>query len=311
MTHKLLLIAFLIAFSLSLVAQNQINNPGFEAWEDVGIGTDEPTHWNSIKTSDNELLNPSAPVVWGRSTDAHSGMYSLRLFNVATFGIVASGTITNGQAHTEIPITNGYVFTNLENELYHTVFTRRPDSLVGWYKCSPASGDFATVKFVLHKGYLALPGDETNIIATAYIELPQQTITQWTRFSTPFIYVSNENPEYFLSVITSGNGYDAVLGSEAWYDDFAFVYNSDGIDEQKPNSFHAYQHGDALQVETSNINARSCQLSLINMTGQTIFSQSIPSEQSSIIPLKQTPKGLYLVVLQYDNHYESQKIVIQ
>jgi len=296
---------------MSLMAQNQINNPGFEEWEDVGVGTDEPTHWSSIKTSDNELLNPSAPVVWGRSTDAHSGMYSLKLFNVATFGIVASGTITNGQVHTVIPITDGYVFTNEGNDLYHTAFTRRPDSLVGWYKCSPATGDFATVKFVLHKGYLELPGNEANIIATAYIELPQQTITQWTRFSTPFVYVSDENPEYFLSVITSGNGYDAVLGSEAWYDDFAFVYNSDGIEEQTLNHFYALQRGDYLQVDTKNIRAPYCQVSLINMNGQTVVDQSLSANKSDLLPLNHLQAGLYLIVLQYDNHCETQKIILQ
>jgi hypothetical protein len=311
MKQKLLLMAIALFTGLGLVAQQQINNPGFEDWEDVGIGTDEPTHWSSVKTSDNELLNPSAPVIWGKSTDAHSGNYSLHLFNVATFGIVATGTMTNGQTHATLPITDGYVFTNLDDDRYHTAFTQRPDSIVGWYKCTPSTGDFATVKVALHKGYLALPGDETNLIAVAYAELPQQQINSWTRFSIAFEYVSEENPEYFLSILTSGNGYNAVLGSEAWFDDLAFVYNPDGINESQANHFHAFQNKSFLQVETDNIQGQHATITLFNLNGQKLFSENISAFSSTSLSISQIPKGIYMVVLQQENQIETQKIILQ
>ncbi len=303
--------AIVLFTGLSLMAQQQINNPGFEDWEDVGIGTDEPTHWSSVKTSDNELLNPSAPVIWGKSTDAHSGNYSLHLFNVATFGIVATGTMTNGQTHSALPITDGYVFTNLDDDRYHTAFTQRPDSVAGWYKCAPATGDFATVKFALHKGYLALPGDETNLIAVAYKELPQQQINTWTRFAIAFEYVSDENPDYFLSILTSGNGYDAVLGSEVWFDDLAFVYNPHGVNETQVNHFHAYQDNNLLQVETGNIPGQNATIALVDMNGKKFFSENITAFSRVSFTVNQLPKGVYMVVLQQDNLIETQKIILQ
>lgn len=310
MMRIILIGTILLVMSFGLTAQQQINNPGFEDWEDVGIGTDEPVHWSSIKTSDNELLNPSAPVVWGKSDDAHSGNASLHLFNRTTFGVVATGTITNGRAHSALPITDGYVFTDIDNDLYHTAFNQRPDSLVGWFKCLPAAGDFATVKFVLHKGYLRLPGEETNIVATAYIELPQQQITTWTRFAIAFDYVSQETPEYFLSVITSGNGYEAVMGSEAWYDDLAFVYNPDNINENTTRTFNAFQDGQLLHIAFDDPSGQPHALKIVNMSGQTLYNKASEMNQRIEIDVSNIAPGLYLIVAQYNNQMITRKIIL-
>ncbi|MBU3927932.1 MAG: T9SS type A sorting domain-containing protein [Bacteroidetes bacterium] len=310
MTRFLLLTAVSIIIGVGAFSQQQINNPGFETWEDVGVGTDEPTHWNSIKTGDNPTLNQMAPVVWEKSTDAHSGQYSLKLFNVSTFGIVATGTVTNGQVHADFNPNLGYVFTNVENDLFHTAFDQRPDSLTGWFKCNPAEGDFGTVKFVLHKGYLKLPGDEANLIATAYYELPHVVVTTWTRFSVPFNYVSEETPEYFLSVITSGNGVDALDESEVWYDDFAFVYKSSNIDENSIHYFFASQYGNTLHVQLDKFPARYYQLSILNTNGQVIFNQKAESGNRIEINTDQINSGLYIMVAQYNNRVITRKIIL-
>jgi len=310
MIKNLLTVFFAIALFMGLSAQQQLNNPGFETWEDVGIGTDEPTHWNSIKTSDNTLLNPAAPIVWGKSTDAHSGQYSLKLWNVATFGIVATGTITNGQVHSDLNPNNGYVFTNLDDDRFHTAFNQRPDSLTGWYKANPATNDFGTVKIVLHRGYLSLPGDEANIIATAYLEFPSATVNTWTRFSIPFEYVSEETPEYFLSVITAGNGVNAVEGSEIWYDDLAFVYNPSNIDEQSLSYFHVYQQDNDLVVQVENSHSQPFSCDIVNMNGQTIASQKGNQGSPIRFTLPNHKPGLYLVVVRLNRQFHTRKIIL-
>jgi len=311
MIKNLLAVIFFSVLSISLIAQQQINNPGFETWEDVGVGVDEPTHWNSIKTSDNTLLNPAAPIVWGKDSDAHSGQFSLKLWNVATFGIVATGTITNGQTHSDLNPNNGYVFTNLDNDNFHTAFNQRPDSIVGWYKANPSAGDFGTVKFALHKGYLSLPGDETNIIALAYDEFPSAVVNTWTRFSIPFDYVSEENPEYFLSILTAGNGVNAVAGSEIWYDDLAFVYNPSNINEESIHYFQAYQQNNELVIQTEKAGNLPFVVNLVSMNGQTVASQNGFNGQTIRENISNYKPGLYIVVLHVNNQFYTRKIILK
>ena len=59
----------------------QLDNNGFENWEDIGTSIEEPIDWSSTKTSDNPSLNGFAPQVIERSSDAHSGSYSAKLTN--------------------------------------------------------------------------------------------------------------------------------------------------------------------------------------------------------------------------------------
>jgi len=91
---KIILLSIFILMGLLAYPQSQIENPGFEEWEDVGLPEPEPVNWSSIKTTTSQLNNNNAPIVWRRSEDAHSGNYSVKLENiyVALAGIVATGT---------------------------------------------------------------------------------------------------------------------------------------------------------------------------------------------------------------------------
>ena len=62
MKKLLLSVAILVLVPFVLFAQQQTQNPGFEEWEEIiSIGLEEPVEWSSIKTSDNEILNPVEP----------------------------------------------------------------------------------------------------------------------------------------------------------------------------------------------------------------------------------------------------------
>ena len=73
-----------IIFALLIIngtLSQQLENSGFEQWENVGTGEEEPLSWSSTKTSDNSSLNGLAPQVISRSTDAHTGTYAAKLVN--------------------------------------------------------------------------------------------------------------------------------------------------------------------------------------------------------------------------------------
>ena len=191
----LTIIAFVIGFA---VFAQQPENPGFELWEDVGLNEDEPVDWSSLKTSDNSSTNIFAPYVWEKSTDAHSGTYSVKLENGSVLGIVAAGTVTNGRIHAELSGT-GWAYTDPTDARWNNPLTTKPDSIVVWAKNSPAGADVAQVKALLHTGSAKIPDPaQANYIAEALITIPDATST-WTRFSAPFNYYNGNDPEYILN----------------------------------------------------------------------------------------------------------------
>lgn len=211
------------------LAQPQFVNPGFENWQNLGTGTEEPTDWSSIKTSDaSALINNLAPQVCWRSTDFHSGTYSVRLKSVnTTIGVVANGTLTCGRVHAEFTPSNGYVFTDAGNADWNQALTSKPDSLIGWFKATPQPGDKGKVEAILHTGAGQLPEGSTfpNWNARARWIAPSATVGSWTRFSVPFHYYNAGTPSHILLVLTSGDSLVTQENTEAWYDDIGLVYN--------------------------------------------------------------------------------------
>lgn len=301
------IVLFLISGS---VFAQQFENGGFEEWEEVGLGADmkEPVNWSSIKTSDLDLINDNAPVVWSISNEAHTGEHSLYLLNISTFGIVATGTITNGRVHGDFNPDNGYVFTDINDSRWNSPFSQRPDSVVGWYKCNPAEGDFPTVKVALHTGELQLPGDETNIVALAYIELPSETQDTWKRFSVAFEYYQYGLPEYYLSVITGGNGVNAIEGSEIWYDDLEFIYNPESVNENILENILLYSSNGKINVLLKVHNTKY-QIMVSDLMGRQIFNGIIVSGENLQITTDNS-KGVYIVSFQNGDDRVSTKIVI-
>jgi hypothetical protein len=220
------------AFSISTYAQQQPQNAGFESWETIsGLTTQEPVDWSSIKTSDGGgIINGLAPYVWDKSTDAHTGTYSVKLFNVTApiGGIIVSGIVTNGRVHAELSGT-GWVYTDTGNEQWRTALAQKPDSVVIWAKYSPVSGDIAQVKALIHTGTAKIPdASQTNWIAMAEINISNSTPT-WTRFSAPFNYFNSTTPQYILFVVSSA-GTSAHVGSIAYFDDIELIYNEPELD---------------------------------------------------------------------------------
>ncbi|MFU8842964.1 MAG: hypothetical protein ACNA7V_04055 [Bacteroidales bacterium] len=227
---KQMMLAALLSITCATFAfAQQPENPGFEFWENVGLNVPEPVDWSSIKTSDGgSTINTFAPYVWDQSTDAHTGNYSVKLYNNSALGIVASGMVTNGRVHAEISGT-GWAFTDPANSQWNTPLTLKPDSVAVWIKYTPAGSDVAQVKALLHTGSAKIPdAAQTNWIAMAEIDIPE-TLTTWTRVSAPFNYFNSNTPQYILFVLSAA-GTSATMGSEAYFDDLELIYNEPELD---------------------------------------------------------------------------------
>ncbi len=297
------LLFLLLPFAAITLAYSQIvENPSFEDWETEN-GKAEPVNWSSVQTAIPQNLANLAPQVMKKSEDAHTGDFSVRLENLSTFGIVATGTITNGRLFADFDKTKGYGFSDPTDPRWNTPIAGRPDSIIGWYKFTPpASGkDFPTVKALLHTGQAKMPDpDSTNYIGYSYGELPSTAQSEWKRFSFPIHYRTDDQPEYVLILLTSGNGTDAVAGSIALYDDIALVFNPTSVEDEKLNELIGVQGlNGAIRINMFKIAmGHSFDLKVFDLLGQQVYAAEMQS--GNLLTVDNLRPGAYFCVFSND-----------
>ncbi len=306
--------AFLIAIALipAVIFGQQLENPGFENWEDAGTVKDEPVDWSSVKTCDNPGIASQAPVCFDRSEEKHSGNYSLKIYNRSVFGIIATGAMTNGRFHAEFDLAASYSYTQADDPQWHTPFTWRPDSLAGWFKFYPREDDRAQFKVILHVDECKLPENGTlaNWVGMAvYMTEPGVTYDTWTRFSVPFHYYNDGIPEYELTVLNSGDSTSAVDSSYMFVDDLELIYPSSGITEHHIAEPFLTESGDKFIISLKDESEYLDQwFYLIDIKGQTVLTIKMESDRVDIGD--RLPQGVYVAVLKGKSRQYSQKIMV-
>lgn len=298
-------------------AQTQLENAGFEQWEDLQVSDPdtirEPIDWSSLKDSDDPALSSLAPVVLSRSQDAHTGNYSLELTNVKSF-IVANGVATNGRMHPNINTALAYMYTDMEDGRWSTPFTARPDSLAGWIKYAPQENDTLHIQVILHRGFGKRPDPDkaVNWIAEAVYTTPLHSKDEWVRFSTPFIYNNETIPEYVLVTLNSGNGFSPVAGSVLLVDDLEMIYNTPqsnlSLLMQSEGFLYVVDNGQILLKDLDHNLFQTAQV--YDISGKLLWTNALTSDQINI-ESAQLNKGLYLVKLSGKNRVFTQKIVLR
>jgi len=304
----ILTILFSIIF-LTINAQQQIENQGFESWESAGTVADEPEDWSSIKTAD--ALGALAPQVWFQSTDAHSGSYSIELKNVSTFGIVANGIITTGRIHADLNPENGYIYTDAADNQWNSSFTDRPDSLVGWYKYSPSGSDAGKAQVILHNGAAQIPenGTQSNWIGQARFDFSGTTST-WTRFSVPFNYYSSSAPAYLLAVLVAGDSTVSVAGSVALFDDLELIYNITSVNKHDEEFANVFVYDNFLTINFNKDINSSSKAQMIDLSGRVVWEDELFDVKSykKRLPVN---SGMYIFTLITSESIITKKIVIK
>lgn len=311
---KQLLIILFFSFSIGIMAQ-QPENFSFEEWEMVGFENQfpEPVNWSSLKTSEPDNLANVSPEVMFKSTDAHSGSFSVHLISKSVFGIVANGIITNGRIHADFDPAAGFTYTDPDDAQWNTPLTDRPDSLVGYYKYISVDGDAAQLQALLHTGFASQPQpDSSNWIALAKANLATENVPEWTRFSIPFNYFLDTEPEFILFNFSSGAGLDAVAGSEMWIDDIELVYNVDGIDEElAENLLKAYGYNRTIVADLSRFGMGTrFELGIYDLTGKLVKKQTL--ESGSKYEINDFQPGLYICsFLNSDGLVITKKVIVR
>jgi hypothetical protein len=308
----------LIFIFISFSVQSQVmENPGFEEWETLSNGNQEPVKWSSNQTADPANLANLAPqVLFKDSIDPHSGDYCIRLLNVyvSIANIVANGIATSGRVHADFNPALGYTHTSVSDPQWYTECTTRPDSIVGYYKYSPVDGDNCIAQAVLHTDTVGkIPdADSTNWVGMAKFVSPNETITEWTRFSAPFVYYNDEDPEYILFNLSGGNNLNAIAGSQAWYDDVELVYNPVGLDENVANALlKVYSSENTITIDMRKFGAGEVfELEVYSVSGKLIHNEQVISGYTKDISIETS--GIYICKLQgKDGLQMAKKVFVQ
>ncbi len=301
----------LLAVLPILTFAQYVENSSFENWE-TELGKDEPVDWNSIQTGLPANIAALAPKVMSQSTDAHTGMYSIKLTCVSTFGIVATGVASNARFFADFDPTKGYTFTDPTDSRWNTSVSTQPDSLVGWYKYEPSGADITEVKALIHTGEAKVPDvDSTNYIGSAVFPIGNTTVSNWTRFSVPFNYTSSATPEYVMILLSSGNGTNATAGSVAYYDDIELIYNtvSTGASLEEENisvfSFENHINIDLRKIQ----NNEPIAVYIYDVLGKLVWNK--PVQNGIVNVVNELPSGIYICTLKSGATVMNKKVWVQ
>ena len=232
---KLFTLCLSAVLSLTAMAQRQIQNPGFETWENEGTTSVEPEHWNSFMSGTGSFKSLAAAQQVAKSDDAHSGSASARIYARSVFGVVAQGNLTTGcinMGSTNATDANGnYNYTNEDDAAYHQTFTGLPDAMRVWTKASCANP--AGASCTLHTpGYFQDPAGNT-ITATVIARANTSDIASsdaWQEVIIPFTYevTDGTRPSYALvTLTTSGTPGQGAASDAMLVDDVEFLYYSE------------------------------------------------------------------------------------
>ncbi len=292
----------LLFFFIAAKAQTNPATPnaGFESWTHNSSygGYDDPVSWNDLNSSTGILglftcYKDSTPA------DVHSGMYSVQLITMSLLTELIPGTITTGTINTGSQVINGGI-----------PYTLRPDSIIGWYKYTPASGDNGDIEFYV------FGANHLDTIGQAFFKTPTTTVGTYTRFSLAVTYTSTATPDTALWIITSSNDQNTGhSGSQLIIDDLGLAFDSTtGI--PPINNVENITVGPIPSTRFISINngsnLKSLLFTLIDATGRKIEEAKI-DEGTTNINIMGIAEGSYIYLIQNELRatVKSGKIVIQ
>ncbi len=337
---KTKLFTFIFAgFSLTLAAQNQIANGGFETWGNTSPGNaDEPTSWYSNKTG-STVASIGPQTCFQETSNPHSGTYCARLETKYYILAVVNGNLTTGVVNAPSQDkSEGYIGTinySTATDARRMAFVGRPDSLVGWYRYTQAtSGTGATaerakVVAFLHSGdfndpELPVNGNHTDLsgnkIGKALFNSAAADNTTWKRFSVPFVYTNGNTPEYIMMSITPSDNQMTTApgivgaGSKLWIDDLEVIYNpaNASVVENEQNNFNVYNYENKIFVDLSTKNDKLAKLKILDITGKVVMEAKLAGNQKNEITLSaELVDGTYFYQVSGSELQKTGKFVIR
>lgn len=269
---KIFTLSLLFVFTASMaMAQDSIPNGGFERWTYTPV----PSYWDADGW---RSANPYSSAGGAVSTtldsvDVHSGKYSAKLTTHQIGSNVVPGLVSTG-----------YIDVNTFSMIGGIPIHSRPVLLQGWYKYIPQN-DTAGISFELLNADSAIVGSGSLDIS--------DSVTEWTFFTVPVIYVSDSVPTLSQVIITSSNHHGAV-GSEMHVDDVSYSYYPAGIKETDNKTIAVFPNpaNNQFAIDNSEIHAKT--LSLYAIDGKLLTTYSL-HDGFNTLDVSNISGGIYII----------------
>ncbi len=284
-------------FAISLQANAQIPNGGFEEWDNIG-SFQEPV---GFLTPNSEAIGPYYPIT--RSTDhfpASIGDYSIRienntslLPNIDGLGIILQNTSNN------LADGPGPTFPIIGH----------PTSLTGYCKYAPQNGD---TMFIL----ILLFNNGTAVAANSF--LTTDSIFNWTPFTIPLSNYATADSGSILMGAYYANGHPPQFiphgNSVLYIDNLNFDDLLTSVPEQnvKNNLFNIFPNP-AFNNVTLEIDHRDnfgVSLNIYNIIGEIVRSEKIYQNQHHL-NIDNFKSGVYMVEIKTNELRKIQRLIIQ
>lgn len=304
MKKTILIIAAGLMASIS-IAQQQIQNGGFENWENVPGGS-EPVNWNSFLTAGGFFSNLADNQI-EESTDVRpgsTGSKSIKIWSRTPLpGLVANGNLTLGKINmgsASASDDSNHNRSITADSDFSQELTDSPDSLVFWVKFIPNghSGN-ARVKATIHDNYdYRDPEDaasSNHVVATAVLNYPS-TGENWVRKSIPFDYSGPATDGAYILItfttneIAGGGKKDDVV----FIDDVELIYNSLSTDNQETLSSISIYPNPVKDVLTIDNVEKNTQYSIHSVLGEVVLSGKL-NETTNKIETSKIQNGVYIL----------------
>ena len=265
-----------IVFSFCNLFSQAVPNSSFENWSQNGP-FETPNNWN---------VSPAA----SKSTDAHTGNYSLQL---------KTGIFTNPQTQSTDTIP-GMAATGQQGMgpgnpgINGFAYTSRPDSLVFWYKYQAQNIDSFVVRLTLTKWN----ANAKDIISDLVFK--GGASSNYTRVALAIKYFSNSIPDSatiqaISSLSPRGN---LILGSTLIIDDIGFIGNNSSIEQNAMNeNLQVSLFPNPCSQVISIANFTSDKFVLMDVYGSIVLQQNTLGLNQIEISTASLAPGIYFLVL--------------
>jgi len=285
MKTKLLLIG-LLSLVMTVAANAQIPNSGFENWTTTG-SYENPTGWWTTN-----VLSTGSFYAVTKSTDhypATVGAYSVRMENNITI------LDESGMGLLTVAPFDGDMYPNFP-------ITGHPTSLTGYYKFTPQNGDTMTIAIQLY--YNAGIHISTGVFTTT------ASASNWTPFNIPIpVYTTADSADIMIASFN-------IEGSSPHGNSVLYIDNLN-FDNLISSVSELYSENTALSLfpnpatdvfSVTGIEGTAI-ITLSDLSGKLLLSKNISADET--VSVSTLPNGIYLATVKSKDITETEKLVIQ
>ncbi len=276
--------SLVLAVAVYAVAFTQIPNAGFENWTSVG-SYEDPDGWATM----NFISVPNGHTSCEKSTDNHSGSYSLKVTNNTALGQMQGGWGIVATGGFEFPFKPAFPVSG------------HPTSLGGWYKFNALGGDSGLVMTMLFY--------QGAVVAQSSIELPG--IANWTQFSYNLEPYTNADSATIVVFAFRTNGpNDPPNGnSSLWIDDISFGSTTGIGNTPGDKAITMYPNPAVNNVWLNNLIPGST-ITVYNLLGEALMREQVGSS-STHLNVNHLDKGVYMVQIKNGQLRNTQRLIIE